>query len=94
MALETKNKSRKKPSWGKRRKCLIKKDDFPNRRRGNVYLRHANTKAQETKIQGRKKALPEKRNKVVISWNPTEMTDLKQFKELVVAYEMHSPCVR
>lgn len=35
-----------------------------------------------------------KKNKVVISWNPTEMTDLKPFKKLLVAYEIHSPCVR
>lgn len=35
-----------------------------------------------------------KKNKVVISWNPTEMTDLNQFKKLLVAHEIHSPCVR
>lgn len=35
-----------------------------------------------------------KKKKVVISWNPTDRTDLKQFKEPVVAYEVHSPCVR
>lgn len=48
------------------------------------------------KNKERKKALPDrkKKMKVVLSRKPTETTDLTQFKEPVLAYELCSPRVR
>lgn len=48
------------------------------------------------KNKERKKALPDrkKKMKVVLSRKPTETTDLKQFKEPVLANELRSPRVR
>lgn len=47
------------------------------------------------KNRERKKALPDREKmKVFLSRKPTETSDLKQFKEPVLAYELRSPCAK
>lgn len=51
--------------------------------------------SRDKRIKKEKKLfLTEKKMKVVLSRKPTETTDLTQFKEPVLAYELRSPRVR